>query len=232
MDRHNLSRPLNGFEGMLLACGAALLLIYAAGRMYSVVSSHIELQRFRGAYPAQSDNRSTHDPDFRLWSQQRIAAYQASLRRQSPLPLGVLKIATIDLEVPVLQGTDDETLNRAVGHIEGTAALGSLGNIGIAGHRDGFFRGLKDIQPGDVMELISQNRTDRYLVDEILIVSQEETSVLSDRPQPSLTLVTCYPFYFVGSAPLRFIVHASKTSPRNSDNGGEPVHSSRNNGIQ
>ena len=174
---------------MLLAFGAALLLICAAGRIYSVVSSHIELHRSRRTYPAQSDSRSARDPDFDLWSQQRIAAYRTSLRRQSPLRL----------EVAVLQGTDDLTLNRAVGHIEGTAALGSLGNIGIAGHRDEFFRGFKDIRRGDVIELISQNRTDRYLVDEILIVSPEETSVLSYRPQPSLTLVTCYLFSSSGA---------------------------------
>ena len=231
MDRHILIRPLNAFERMLLAFGVALLLAYAAGHVYSVVSSHVELRRFWHAHSAQSNSRKASDPDFHLWSEQRVAAYHASLGSPSPLPLGVLKIPAIDLEVPVLQGTDDLTLNRAVGHIEGTATVGSLGNIGIAGHRDGFFRGLKDIQRGEAIELISQNRSDRYVVDEILIVSPEETSVLSDRPLPSLTLVTCYPFYFVGSAPLRYIVHAATTTPRNAS-GAEPIPSPQNNGIE
>lgn len=213
MNRQSLTRPLRGFEGMLLAFGVALLLICAGARVYTVVFSRLELHRYWQAQSTKSDGKSKDNTDFRLWSKQRIAAYQASLTSQSPLPLGVLRIPSVHLEVPLLEGTDDFTLNRAVGHIEGTAALGSPGNIGVAGHRDGFFRGLKDIQTGDVIELLNQNRMDRYVVDEILTVSPEETSVLSDRPRPSLTLVTCYPFYFVGSAPLRYIVHASRTAP-------------------
>ena len=219
MNRQSLARPISGFERMLLAFGVALLLIYAGARVYSVVFSRMELHRYWQMQSTKSDPKSKDNPDFRLWSKQRVAAYQASLKSRSPLPLGVLKIPSINLEVPLLEGTDDLTLNRAVGHIEGTAAPGSLGNVGVAGHRDGFFRGLKDIQTGDVIELINQNRTDRYVVDEILIVSPEETSVLSDRPRPSLTLVTCYPFYFVGSAPLRYIVHASRTAPGQRENG-------------
>jgi sortase A len=204
---------------MLLAFGVVLLLIYAGARVYTVVFSQLELHRYWEAQSAKSDGKSKDNPDVRLWSKQRVAAYQASLTSQLPFPLGVVKIPSIHLEVPLLEGTDDLTLNRAVGHIEGTAVPGSSGNVGVAGHRDGFFRGLKEIQSGDVIELINQNRTDRYVVDEILIVSPEETSVLSDRSRPSLTLVTCYPFYFVGSAPLRYIVHASRVAPGQQGNG-------------
>jgi len=146
---------------MLLVFGMAFVLIYAAGRVYSLASSHLELNRFWRAQQARSNSSVPGSPDFRLWSKQRVAAYQESLKSESPLPLAVLKIPSIELEVPVLQGTDDLTLNRAVGHVEGTPAPGSLGNIGLAGHRDGFFRGLKDVHTGDVIELISQNRTDR-----------------------------------------------------------------------
>jgi sortase A len=202
---------------MLMAFGAMLLLIYVSGRVSGVVSSRLELHRFWRAQSATSD-RSSSEPDFRLWSKQRVAAYQQSLKSESPLPLAVLKIPSVELEVPVLEGTDDLTLNRAVGHIEGTATPGSVGNIGIAGHRDGFFRGLKDVHTGDVVELISQQQRRRYVVDEILIVSPEQISVLSDRSKPSVTLVTCYPFYFVGSAPLRYIVRASTTTAGVSDN--------------
>jgi sortase A len=149
------------------------------------------------------------EPDFRLWSPQRISAYQASLADGSFTPIAVLRIASVSLEVPVLEGTDEVALNQGVGHIEGTSAPGAGGNVGIAGHRDGFFRSLKDIQQGDTIELISHLRNDRYVVDETLIVSPEHVSVLRARGLPSLTLVTCYPFYFVGSAPKRFVVHAS-----------------------
>ena len=99
--------------------------------------------------------------------------------------------------------TDDRTLNRGVGRIIGTARLGKAGNIWIAGHRDGFFRGLKDIAPGDTMELMMLNRTDQYVVKNVQITSPEDVSVLQPTSFYSLTLVTCYPFYFVGSAPQR-----------------------------
>jgi sortase A len=214
-----------------MAFGKALVLIYVIGRVYTVMSSHLELHHFWRALVARADSRTPVDPDMHLWSKQRVAAYRESLKSQAPFPLGVLKIPSIGLEVPVLQGTDDLALNRAVGHIEGTSDPGSSGNIGIAGHRDGFFRGLKDIHTGDVVELISQTRTNRYVVDEILIVPPEETSVLSDRQKPSVTLVTCYPFYFVGSAPLRYIVHASATASGNTEHSRKPLTGTQRAGL-
>ena len=108
----------------------------------------------------------------------------------------------------MLPGTDDGTLDRAVGHIEGTANPGAEGNAGIAGHRDGFFRGLKDIIPGDVIELDTLQGSDSYRVERVWIVDPEDVSVLDPTSTRALTLVTCYPFYFVGSAPRRFIVRA------------------------
>jgi sortase A len=121
----------------------------------------------------------------------------------------LLRIPKIGLEVPVLEGTDDLSLNRAVGHIVGTPRPGESGNVGIAGHRDGFFRGLKDVAPGDTIEIVTSDNVNKYVIDEITIVDPSNVSVLAPRPQPSLTLVTCYPFYFIGSAPQRYIVHAS-----------------------
>src|SRR4030095_6627718 len=108
--------------------------------------------------------------------------------------------------------TDDLTLNRGVGRILGTAHVGEVGNLGIAGHRDGFFRGLKDIVPGDEIELFRTNRSDTYIVEKIQIVNPEDVSVLGPTRESSLTLVTCFPFYYVGSAPQRFVVHATITA--------------------
>lgn len=223
MNRQNATHRLEGFESLLLAFGLGLLLIYGVGRICSVVYSHVELHRFWRAQSATFDDKTPGGPDFRLWSKGRIAAYQESLKTETPIPLAVLKIPSIELEVPVLQGTDDLTLDRGVGHIEGTSPPGSFGNIGIAGHRDGFFRGLKDIHTGDIIEVVRQNGADQYVVDEILIVSPEEISVLSDRPKPSVTLVTCYPFYFVGSASLRYIVHASTIAAGNDESTGKTM---------
>ena len=207
MERSNVIKTLTGIERLLLVVGFLLVSVYVAARIHSVLSSRVELrQLWRTQAAATEPDKS--EPDFRLWSEQRIAAYKAS-RNATPSALAALEIPAIRLEVPVLEGTDDLTLNQGVGHIEGTPLPGKGGNVGIAGHRDGFFRGLKDIHEGDTIDLITKTGSSRYIVDEILIVSPDDAWVLRPRPSASLTLVTCYPFYFVGSAPQRFIVHAS-----------------------
>jgi sortase A len=124
-------------------------------------------------------------------------------------PIAVLRIPHIQLEVPVYDDTNDLILNRGVGRILGTAHVGEIGNLGIAGHRDGFFRGLKDLAPGDEIGLDRIGQSDAYVVEKIEIVNPDDVSVLAPTPTPTLTLVTCFPFYFVGSAPQRYIVTAS-----------------------
>jgi len=158
-------------------------------------------------------------PDQSLWSAQRVLAWRDTLIGPTPTPLAVLRIPKIGLEVSVLEGTDDWTLNRAVGHIGDTASPGSEGNSGIAGHRDGFFRGLKDVAAGDVIELETLGGTGRYRIERAWIVDPEDVSVLDPTPEPTLTLVTCYPFYFVGSAPQRFIVRAVRTASAENESG-------------
>lgn len=120
----------------------------------------------------------------------------------------MIRIDRIHVEAPVLEGTDDLTLNRGVGHIAGTALFGQNGNVGLAGHRDGFFRGLKDIKVGDRIDLEEPGRTETYIVDSLRIVNPKDLSVLRSSGKRVLTLVTCYPFYYFGNAPQRFIVHA------------------------
>jgi sortase A len=149
------------------------------------------------------------EPDTTLWSPGRIDDYEASLAVDFEPPEGVLRIPAISLEVPVLRGTDDVTLNRAVGRIPGTARVGATkGNLGIAGHRDSFFRGLKDIQPGDTIQLETLWNSLTYEVADITITTPSDVSVLQRSDEGMLTLVTCYPFYFVGHAPKRYIVTA------------------------
>jgi len=147
--------------------------------------------------------------DVRLWSQQRIQAYRASLGVTKNVPLAVLRLDRFKTRVPVYEGTDDLALNRGAGWIIGTARPGETGNVGIACHRDGAFRALKDIAIGDVIELTTTGAKATYAVDQIEIVYPENVGVLLPRPLPSITLTTCYPFYFMGDAPQRFIVHAA-----------------------
>jgi len=145
-------------------------------------------------------------PDQSLWSLARRTSYRESLAADLDAPEGLLRIPAIDLSVPIFWGTAEVVLNRGIGWIEGTARPGAGGNVGLAGHRDGFFRGLKDLEIGDAIELQTTAGTLRYRVTEFLVVGPAEVSVLEPTLEPAVTLVTCFPFYFVGHAPQRYIV--------------------------
>jgi sortase A len=125
-------------------------------------------------------------------------------------PLGRIEISTIGLAAMIAEGTARRTLQRAVGHIPGTALPGQQGNVAIAGHRDTFFRGLRNIHKDDEITLTTLNGAYRYRVDFTQVVEPEDTEVLDHSDDAILTLVTCYPFYFVGPAPKRFVVRAHR----------------------
>ena len=123
--------------------------------------------------------------------------------------LGRIRIPSTDVSAIFLEGISHRTLRHGVGHIPGTSLPSeTAGNVGIAGHRDSFFRGLKDIDKDDIIEVTTLDGTWRYRVEWTRVVRPSDTTVLSGTEGPSLTLVTCYPFYYVGSAPKRFIVRA------------------------
>jgi sortase A len=148
-------------------------------------------------------------PDQSLWTEKRIREYEESLAVAAAPPLAVMTVAKLGIQVPVYDGADDFNLNRGVARIAGTATVDGDGNLGIAGHRDGFFRGLKDIAIGDKVELLTTRGPMSYAVSSIEIVDPTDVWVLAPTDDKTLTLVTCYPFYYVGHAPKRFIVKAT-----------------------
>jgi sortase A len=125
-------------------------------------------------------------------------------------PLARIEISSIGLAAMIMEGIDGRTLRHAVGHIPGTPLPGQQGNVAIAGHRDTFFRGLRNIRKDDEITLTTLNGTYRYRVDSTQVLAPEHTEVLDDSGEAILTLVTCYPFYFVSSAPKRFVVRAHR----------------------
>jgi len=225
-----LRRP----EGLLLGAGLLLLLSWGGIRLHGWISSRNALERFRRsvktelptALPGEGVGAlvPTGTPDTSLWAEGRVKKYRESLRQDAGKAIAVLSIPSIDLTVPVFEGTGPIVLNRGVGRIPGTARPGEPGNLGIAGHRDGFFRGLKEVGPGDRIVLETGRDTLHYEIRWIRIVSPKDLSVLAPSQEWELTLVTCYPFYFVGKAPKRYIVRAvivgggGRTTPA----GGEP----------
>jgi sortase A len=122
--------------------------------------------------------------------------------------VGRLDIPRLGLSAIVLEGADDETLRLGIGHVPGTALPGPSGNVALAAHRDTFFHPLRRIRAADEIELTTPRHTYRYRVDSVRIVGPDDTTVLRRMPRPSLTLVTCYPFHWVGNAPKRFVVQA------------------------
>jgi sortase A len=214
-------------ESALIGIGLAFLAVWGGAWVYRSVSSRAAVKRFemdQSHAPAVNstlvgDPASSFGIDFALWSPKRTQAYKDSLAVKTDQPLAVLRIPKIQLEVPVYNDTDDLTLDRGVGRILGTGRVGGGGNLGIAGHRDGFFRGLKDVAQDDEIDLDRTGGSDTYLIEKIQIVNPDDVSVLAPTPTPTLTLVTCFPFYFVGSAPQRYIVTASLTNSSGSING-------------
>ena len=205
---------LRFLQRVLLIAGLGLVAVAVSSEAYRWGASRLALAAFDRAQSAPAatarpaGQRSGAAENFSDWSEKRIREHKASLSVDKRVPMAVLAIRRLQLRVPVLEGTDDLALNRGAGWIAGTAKPGEDGNVGIAAHRDGFFRTLKNIVVGDAVELETPGRRATYVVDEIEIVDPERVEVLQPRAAPSVTLVTCFPFYYVGDAPQRFIVHA------------------------
>jgi sortase A len=200
---------------VLLIAGAVLVGVYAAAIAHRGIMSNLAIEEVRASQAANSEKASSAGkiaeiptPDFSLWSPARVTQFKSALAQHGALAVGILRVPKEHIEAPIFEGTDDMTLNKGVGHIAGTDAIGGGGNTGIAGHRDGFFRGLKDIKVGDKIEIETSGHPMEYVVERVVIVDPQDVSVLQERGRPELTLVTCYPFYVLGSAPKRFIVEA------------------------
>jgi sortase A len=215
-------------SNLLLTLGLALVAVYLAAYVHRMMMVRESIKNFEdakrhvtansvdsqvtetvaGEAVSDSVGNNTTSPG----SHRRAATTGG--RRSSAVPLAILRIPRIHLDVPVLGSTDNITLNRGVGRIAGTAAPGQKGNIGIAGHRDSFFQNLKQVSRGDEIELETTTTSETYIVDRILVTSEDDLSVLQPRGLQSLTLVTCYPFHYVGPAPRRFVVQATiKATP-------------------
>jgi sortase A len=216
-------------ERLALAFGVIGLVSWGWFQFRATTSARHDLEQFAAVRSPAPESRTliAGAPVQLLWSPARVSAWRKAIVEPGPTPLAVLRIPKLRLEAAVLPGTDELTLDRGLGHIEYTAQPGADGNVGIAGHRDSFFRVLKDVAPGDVIELDTQHMTETYRVERTWVVTPDDVSVLDPTPASALTLVTCYPFYFVGSAPQRFIVRAVRLSGKTVSSSGGWFLSSR-----
>jgi sortase A len=210
-------------SNFLLAIGLVLLAVFLGAYVHRMVMVRAGMKSFEDAKRQEAANSANSQvtetgaegvpgssgDNITSPGSDGQASSAAAARRSSAVPLAILRIPRLHLDVPVLGSTDNITLNRGVARIAGTAAPGQKGNIGIAGHRDSFFQNLKEINRGDEIELETTTATETYVVDNILVTGEDDVSVLQPRGSQSLTLVTCYPFNYVGPAPRRFVVQAT-----------------------
>ena len=235
-----LKRKLGWLEAGLYLAGAVLIAVFAFLRSDAERSREAGLESFErnvaqsapadfGPQSGDADQRPGRLPSSlpddippgallpslnqQLWDEQRIRAYQEASGAADDVPLAVLRIDPLGLAVPVYDGTDEFNLSRGAGRIRGTARIDADGNLGIAAHRDSFFRPLKDIEVGDTVTLKTAGGTVTYAVSSLEIVEPDDVSVLATTAEKTLTLVTCYPFNYVGQAPKRFIVKAVAEHP-------------------
>ncbi len=183
-----------------LGAGALLVSMVALARLDGEAGRLSAIESFDG---------SAGTPDQSLWAPERVRDYEASLASVSDAPLAILRMPALGLEVPVYATDSELHLNRGAGLIPGMGLPDKGGNLGIAGHRDGFFRVLKDAVPGQKIEIVTRSRTHVFHVVSTAVVDATDLRPLADTLDPTVTLVTCYPFYFIGHAPRRFIVHGT-----------------------
>ncbi len=201
--------------------GVGFVLVHLASALSAQYGYRSALEAFgesrAGVVPAAAGNADDSQPqaglhfappDQSAWSAGRIRQYAEALWAVPLTPEAVIRIPALGLEVPVFPGTTEANMTRGAGRITGSPRFGEPGNVGVSSHRDGFFRKLKDIRVGDEIVVDTRAVAYRYVVEEIRITEPDDTAVLWPGDVPELTLVTCYPFYFIGRAPQRYVVRA------------------------
>jgi len=209
--RQTRIRIATALERALGLVGLACVAWYGAACAHDSWQSRVTDARFERAVEralvADHADQSAWSASRRERFAERLAADDDELDA-----LGRLEIPTGGVSVAVLEGTGDDVLDRAAGRIEGTARPGAAGNLGIAGHRDGHFRGLRDVAVGDPIYLARRSGIDEYRIVDLSVVDPEQVEVLDPTREPTLTLVTCFPFVYLGKAPQRFIVRAERAA--------------------
>ena len=198
--RSHRSRLISWLESALFIVGIVCLGYYA----YVAIEARLY---------QELENREL---DMILSTAPTVPQSPGRVRPPQPLPgsvIGRIEIPRLGVSTIIRAGSDAKTLRLAVGHIPGTALPGEVGNMGLAGHRDTFFRRLRDIRAADDIRVVTTSGTFVFKVNTLKVVSPKDTWVLNPTRTPTLTLVTCYPFTYIGSAPQRFIVHAVASRP-------------------
>jgi sortase A len=227
---HLLQRALRWSANLCLAAGVIctswFVYWWIEGAVYQRYQSHqldqsmtagsVTGDAYVPVVPPSSPGKPEDTTDQRPRPGSAQSPIQAGTRQAPADPglIGRIEIPSVRVSAIVREGVDSKTLSRSVGHVPGTSLPGQNGNVALAAHRERLFRGLRLIREGEEIKLITKTRTFVYAVDSISIVSPADVHVLAPAPEPVITLVTCYPFNYVGRAPKRFIVRGRQITPR------------------
>jgi sortase A len=197
-----LGRILKWTQGALFACAVLFLGYYEFALVDAWIFQRRESRDFdRLLRDQRAASEGTPQPEF-------FASLTGAPAAATDGLIGRIEIPRLFLSVVVVEGIDKTTLRRGFGHIPGTALPGEPGNVGLAGHRDTFFRPLKDLRIKDAVQFSTLKGTFKYEVESLRVVEPDDVGVLAPSGKNMLTMVTCYPFYYVGPAPKRWIVTA------------------------
>lgn len=211
LSREKLSRLLRSAECVFVTAGVGLLawcgLVLWQAREFQQTES-LALDVSRGQAVPASLTTDSPEPARALSARQQ----ENALRATTTGLIGRIEVPRLGLAVIVIEGSDQAVLRRAAGHVPGTALPGQPGNIAITGHRDTFFRPLRNISQGDLIRITTPKSQFSYRVTSISVVGADDARVLGAHGNEELTLITCFPFSFVGPAPRRFVVRAERVT--------------------
>src|SRR5262245_37752192 len=208
MTGRGLSR-LGVIQWLLVTLGCVCLAWYGVVTYRAIQYQRAESERLDRAMEQKVEkNRTLESEPIESPTIERAPQPMSSVGKPDHELIGRLEIPRLNLSVMVVDGDDDATLKRAAGHLPETPLPWEFGNSAVAGHRDSFFRPLSSIKLNDRLRLITPHGAFHYAVSKLRIVQPDDLSVLAPTGRSSLTLVTCYPFTFVGRAPKRFVVRA------------------------
>jgi sortase A len=201
------SRPLlNLAADLLMVAGAAGVLVFAWATFDAAYYQYTQKIQFetRMAPGAPGIPESSLPPDVRFHRPPNLG----KLQRPDPLLIGELEAPRVGLSVMVREGMDAATLRRAVGHVPSTALPGERGNFVVLGHRDSFFRALRGLEKGDIIRIVTTRGRFNYAIESIEVVEPEGITLTAPASDAVATLITCFPFNYVGPAPRRFVARA------------------------
>jgi len=212
----SLWKPLlHAVSDILTLAGIVGVLVWAWGLFEPALYQHIQKDRFEQYRDGVAQlPPAEHARPGRMWNIQPVEPAPSGLFERDPRVLGEMDVPRLEWNVMIREGMDDATLRKAAGHVPATAFPGEPGNFVVLGHRDTLFRPLRGLEQGDHVVVRTMDGEFDYSIDRIEVVPPEDVKLVGGPAERAITLVTCFPFDFLGPAPRRFVAHGHLNEPK------------------